>query len=131
MKRVMLGKSGLVVSELVFGTLAVSRLQANLPPAEGAKVIGRAVELGIDCIDTAQVYGSYEHVAAALKELGREANDLTIISKSLVKSAQGMREAVEEARLAMKRDVIDAFHLHAVCSAEDFRERAGAHSEWE
>ncbi|MBN2565026.1 MAG: aldo/keto reductase, partial [Candidatus Eisenbacteria bacterium] len=72
MNYVRLGKSGLEVSELVFGTLAVGRLQGKLSPAEGAKVIVRGVELGIDCIDSAQVYGSYEHIAAALVELGAE-----------------------------------------------------------
>ena len=59
------------VSELVFGTLSMGRLQSQLPPEEGARVIVRGVELGIDCIDTAQSYATYEHVALALRQLGR------------------------------------------------------------
>ena len=126
MKQVTLGKCGLRVSELVFGTLSMGSLQSNLDPKEGARVIVRGVELGINCIDTAQLYGTYEHVALALKELGRDADDVALISKSHEPTARGMREAVDEARSVLGRDVIDVFHLHAVRSAEDFEGRQGA-----
>ncbi len=126
MKRVTLGKSGLSCSELVFGTLSMGKLQAGLPPRQGAEVIVRGVELGIDCIDTAQLYGTYEHVALALSELGHDADGVRIISKSHARTAQDMHDAVDEARRVMKRDVIDAFHLHGVRSTEDFEGRKGA-----
>lgn len=126
MKRVQLGRTGIEIGELVFGTLAMGRLQANLPPAEGAKVILRGLELGIDCIDIAQLYGTYEHVALALAQFGRRADRLVVISKSHARTAQDMAGAVEECRKALRRDVIDVFHMHLIKSVEDLRERRPA-----
>ena len=126
MKRVTWGNCGLRTTQLVFGTLCMGKLQSKLSPQEGAPVIVRGIELGIDCIDTAQLYGTYEHIALALKELGRDAEGVAIISKSHARTAQDMLDAVDEARRVMHRDVLDGFDLHGVRSREDFDARRPA-----
>ena len=65
MKHVTLGKTGIEVTEMCFVTLTVSRLQADVPAAESGAVIARALDLGVDFVDTAQAYQTYEHVASA------------------------------------------------------------------
>ena len=42
-----LGKTGIKVSQICFGSLTVSPLGADLPEAEGAEVIAYALESGI------------------------------------------------------------------------------------
>ena len=59
LKHMVLGKSGLDVTELCFGTLILGHLQANLPPGEGAIAVRRALELGVNFIDTAKGYKTY------------------------------------------------------------------------
>jgi len=54
-----LGRTGIGVTELCFGTLILGALQSNLKPEEGAKAIRRALELGINFIDTAKTYKTH------------------------------------------------------------------------
>ncbi len=123
LKRSILGKSGLEVTELCFGTLILGTLQANLAPAEGAPAIRRALDLGVNFIDTAKGYKTYEHVALALDDYSGE---VVIASKSPVKSAAEMREDVETCLRELKRETIDIFHLHLVRDTEDMKAREGA-----
>ena len=62
-----LGQTPFMVSRICFGALTMGPLGANLSPAEGAKVLRKALELGVNFIDTAQYYQTYPHIAAALR----------------------------------------------------------------
>ncbi len=123
MKRVALGSAGIEVTEMCFGTLTFSRLQADTPPAEAGKILARALDLGVDFVDTAQGYHTYEHVAAALR--GRKRKPV-IATKSHARSAEDMDFAVKQALDAMELDKLDIFLLHLVRSEEDFEERREA-----
>ena len=57
----------LKVSKLCFGSLCMGPLQSNLSVRDGARVITRALELGVNFIDTAQLYGTYKYIKAALE----------------------------------------------------------------
>lgn len=105
-----LGKSGLYVSKLAFGSLTVGPLQANLPVDEGAEVIAYAFDRGVNFIDTAQYYENYAYLKKALKLTKR--NDIVVSTKSYAYSRELAVEAVEQARRELDRDVIDLFMLH-------------------
>ena len=68
LKTTELGRSGLKVSRLCFGTLTMSPLQRNLPPEEGARLLVHAYEMGVRFLDTADLYGTYPHIKLALKD---------------------------------------------------------------
>jgi len=104
-----LGKTGLIVSRLCFGTLTVGPLQADLSPEEGGRLIAAALEAGVNFIDTAEIYGTYPHIARALQRTGLEA---IIATKSYAYTAEMMAASVERARSQMNRDLIDVFLLH-------------------
>jgi len=123
MKKVKLGKTGIEVTELCFGTLTFSRLQADVPPAEGGAAMARALDLGVDFVDTAQAYQTYEHVAAAIKNRKQKP---VIATKSHARNAEDMRAAVEQALSAMGLDRLDIFLLHLIRSEEDFADRREA-----
>ena len=123
MKRVKLGNTGIDISEMCFGTLTVSWLQANVPAREAGPVIGRALDLGVDFIDTAQVYRTYEHIAEAIKDRKRKP---VIATKSHVHTHDEMKSAVKEALEAMGLDHLDIFLLHLIRSEEDFQDRREA-----
>lgn len=125
MKKNSLGKTGIQVTEVGFGVLTVGQTQLNLSIEEGAAVLKYALESGINFLDTAEYYETYPYIREAI----RGSNfDPVIASKSLGFSYQSMKNAIEEARHALDRDVIEIFLLHEVRSALDWSNRAGA---WE
>ena len=124
MKYVKLGKTEIVVSQFVFGSLTMGTLQRNIAVEEGAQLIRQALERGISFLDTAQAYGTYSHLRKALSGFH---GSLVIASKSGKQDYDGMAEAVEEARRELNRDVIDVFLMHAVQREDDLvKRRQGA-----
>ncbi|NMB44957.1 MAG: 4Fe-4S binding protein [Firmicutes bacterium] len=106
-----LGATGIRVSRLCLGALTISPLQRDMPVNEGARVITRALELGVNFIDTSQFYRVYPPIAQALEWYsGRD--DVVIATKSYAYEASGMRLALEEALRDLNRDHIDIFMLH-------------------
>lgn len=123
MKKNILGKTGLEVTELGFGVLTVGKTQLNLPISEGASIIRYALERGVNFLDTAQYYETYPYIKAALKGTNFEP---VIVSKCLHGTYKEMEDAIEEARKEMDRDLIDIFLLHEVRGEYDWRFRRGA-----
>jgi aryl-alcohol dehydrogenase-like predicted oxidoreductase len=123
MKKNILGKTGMAVTSVGFGVLTVGRTQLDMPVREGAALLRYALELGVNLIDTAQYYETYPYIREALRGTGLEP---VIVSKSLERDERGMRDAIEEARRELDRDVIDAFLLHEVRHGSDFADRRGA-----
>jgi aryl-alcohol dehydrogenase-like predicted oxidoreductase len=52
-----LGRSGLKVSALGLGCMGMSEFYGNRDDAESIRVIHRALDLGVDFLDTADMYG--------------------------------------------------------------------------
>jgi predicted aldo/keto reductase-like oxidoreductase len=113
MNQVKLGSWGPVVSEICFGSLAISPLQGRVTEAQGADVLRYALEQGINWIDTAEIYDNYAQIAQATKNYP----NVRIISKSYAVSGQDLRKSLEKARSGLKRDVLDFFLLHEQESA--------------
>lgn len=108
MKRVLLGHTDIQVSQLCFGTLTMGPLQRNMSVHAGSKLIEMAAEMGICFFDTAEIYGTYAHIAPALKKHP----NLVIATKCYAYDADGAKKSVELARKALNRDFIDIFLLH-------------------
>lgn len=104
-----LGKTGIEVSRLCFGSLTIAPMQANLPVMEGAKIIRHALNLGVNFIDTAELYDNYDIIREGIKGL---ANDVVIASKCYAYTREGMRNSIEKALKEIDRDYIDIFLLH-------------------
>ncbi len=124
MKRFKLGKTGIEVTELCFGALPMGPLQKNMDENDAAVVIARALEGGVNFIDTAQVYGTYNPIRMAIGSTGIRP---VIASKSNASEYGKMEEAVYEALEKLAVESIDIFHLHAARGSRTlFSERAGA-----
>ena len=119
-----LGKTGISVTELCFGTLCLGPLQKNLSVEEGAALIYRAMEKGVNFFDTAESYQNYEYVAKAIK--GHE-QEVVIASKSTARSYDDMEKSIQKALKELHCNYIDIFHLHAGSAKSDLlQEREGA-----
>jgi len=119
----LLGKTGISVSRLCFGSLTLGPLQANLSHERAAELISYAYERGINFFDTAQFYRNYPHLSAGFSKIK---GDVVLTSKSYAYTAEQAFEAVDEVRHALNRDVIDIFMLHEQESEHTFRGHADA-----
>lgn len=120
LKKGILGRTGITVSEFCFGTLTMSRLQADISPAAAEPAFRRAMELGVNFFDTANRYATYEHVRVGL---GKAIADMVIASKTDAKVLDEAKEQVDRCFRSLGRDMIDVFLLHCVDGEEDYRQR--------
>lgn len=119
-----LGNTGIEVTELCFGALPMGPLQKNLPVEESAEIIAYALENGVNFIDTAQMYKTYAPIKSAMEKTGIRP---VIASKSTAASYEEMEKAIIEALAGMGIEYIDIFHLHAARLNPDvFEIRRGA-----
>ncbi|NSW91838.1 MAG: aldo/keto reductase [Firmicutes bacterium] len=109
MEYIKLGNTGIEVSRLCFGALVIGPLQVNLPIDRGADIILKGLELGINFIDTAEIYGTYPHIREAIKRWGKKP---VISTKCYAYTKEGAAESLEKARKELDMDVIDMFLLH-------------------
>lgn len=115
---------GWEVSQICFGALPIGPLQKNISLEEGGELILKALQSGINFIDTAQSYKTYDYIAYALKQWK---DKVYIATKSHAHDYQGMEEAIHEACEALGLEEIHLFHLHAARAEKDiFQKREGA-----
>ncbi len=119
-----MGFNGPEVSEVCFGSLAISPLQGRVNFEEGAEILRYAIEQGITWVDTAEIYDNYEQLASVLKSYP----DVRVVTKSYAVTSEEMALSIEKARKGFNRDVIDFFLLHEQESALTLKGHKGA---WE
>jgi len=109
---------GRTVTRLGLGALPMGPLQRTLSVEEGARVVRAAVEGGITFIDTATLYGTYEHIARGLKGWR---GPVTLATKTHAKADRALAEQhVETALKELGRDTIDIMLCH--CARQRFSE---------
>ncbi len=104
-----LGKTGIKVSRLCFGTLTIGPLQAGLSIKKGACLIRDAWEKGINFFDTAQTYNNYKYLYEAFKGLYPKP---VLATKSYSYRKEDMESSLRSALKDMGLEVIDIFLLH-------------------
>lgn len=124
MKKVILGWNGPEVSQVCFGSLAISPLQGRVTMEEGREVLRYAASQGIDWVDTAEIYDNYDQLKPVLEEYP----ELKVVSKSYSVTGAELTQSLEKARSQLGRDVIDIFLLHEQESHLTLKGHAGA---WE
>lgn len=104
-----LGRTGLEISRLCFGTLTVGPAQADLSVEDAVDVIVYALQQGVNLLDTAEYYENYP----LIREVLRQAADRPYIAtKTYAYSRQQAEKSLEKARRETGLDVIDLFLLH-------------------
>ena len=119
-----LGHSGIKVSRLCLGGMSFGKAspdfhQWTIGPDETRAVIKRALDLGVNFIDTANTYAfgtSEEYIGVALRELGVPREDIVLASKVYFNDGRLSREAINrEIDGTLKRlgtDYLDLYIIH-------------------
>lgn len=121
-----LGRTDLQVSRLVYGTLPMGPLQANLSPEEGGELLRFAIDLGVNILDTAELYGTYQHIREGLKGVEKQVH---VISKTHAATAEDARKHVERALREMDLPKLDVLHIHGARLENPFIDRAEVFAE--
>lgn len=119
MQRITLGRTGLEVSVAGLGCGGHSRLGQSYgaSQAESIAVVHRALDLGINVVDTARLYGTEDLVGRAL--VGRR-DDVVLSTKALPVdgdrplSAARLRSSVEKSLSRLRTDHVDIFFVHGM-----------------
>lgn len=130
--QVTLGNTGIRMSRLAMGTGTNgwgkgSDQTRQLGPKGLPAFLTHAYQQGVTFFDTADQYGSHQHVGAALAHLGRtHKNDVTLLTKTRAKTAKDVKADLDRFRRELGRDHLDVVLLHCVESANWPTECEGA-----
>lgn len=120
------GRTGLEVSIAGLGCGGHSRLgkARGASEAQSIAVVRRALDLGINYIDTARSYGTEEIVGKALEGRREAAIVSTKIeprqrSSGAWLSPDALRAGIDASLARLRTDHIDVFHLHGVSSESE------------
>lgn len=140
MKYTQLGKTGLEVSRVCFGTWQFGGDWGSPEERESIAAMRRALSLGINFFDTAQAYGfgaSEQLVAKALgDELRSRRDEIVVATKGGLRqegdellrdsSPEWLRSGVDESLRHLGVDHIDLYQVHWPDADTPFEETAGA-----
>ena len=140
-----LGRTGLFVSELCLGTMTFGSAEGMwaalgaLPQGDAERLIGQALDAGINFIDTADVYsaGSSEHITGqALRNLKIPRDDVVVATKVFGEMGKGpnargatrhhILEGVKASLQRLQFDHIDLYQIHGFDAATPIDETVRA-----
>jgi len=132
MKYNQLGRTGLFVSEICLGTMTFGGHNAfyqtfgKLEQKEVTTIVARALEAGVNLIDTADVYSdglAEKLLGQALRDLCIKRSDIVLASKAYGRMGSGpnnigasrghIMDAVERSLERLQVDHIDLYQIHA------------------
>jgi aryl-alcohol dehydrogenase-like predicted oxidoreductase len=142
MEKRKLGKSGLVVSAQGLGCMGMSAFYGPRDEAESIATLHRALELGIDFLDTSDVYGPHTNEQLLAKALSGKRDRVLIATKfgiqmdpknPMARSINGrpeyVREACEGSLRRLQTDHIDLYYQHRVDPNVPIEDTVGAMAE--
>ena len=135
------GKTGLYVSELCLGTMTFGGGSGrwasigNLSAPEVEKIVGMALDAGVNFIDTADVYSEGESerlLGHALSEISAPRDKLILATKVRGRTGPGpndiglsrghILQAIDASLRRLKTDYIDLYQIHGIDDDTPFEE---------
>lgn len=111
-----LGRTGMQVARIGFGGMTIPKVDLE----QATATINRALDLGVNFIDTARSYGrgdSERKIGHAVK--GRR-TEVYLSSRTPNTSYDGMKEALDQSLEALGTDYIDLYEPHDVSTSERY-----------
>jgi aryl-alcohol dehydrogenase-like predicted oxidoreductase len=141
MEKRRLGNQGLIVSAQGLGCMGMSEFYGPLDDAESIATIHRALEIGVDLLDTADMYGPFKNEELVGRAVEGHRQDVVLATKfGIVRtgdpSYRGLRadpayvrEACEASLRRLGTDYIDLYYLHRADPKVSIEDTVGAMAE--
>ena len=125
MKQRALGKQGLIVSAQGLGCMGMSNTYGPADEAEAIATLHRALELGINFFDTAEVYGPYHNEELLGRAFAGRRSEVVIATKfgfdirdgktvGVTSDPAQIRAHVEGSLQRLNTDYIDLLYQHRI-----------------
>ncbi len=136
-----LGRSGLEVSAEGLGCMGMSEFYGSADEAEAKEVIHRALDLGVDFLDTADMYGPFTNEKLVGEAIAGRRDEVVLATKfGFVRGPNGerlglrgdpeyVRQCCEDSLRRLGVDQIDLYYQHRVDPEIPIEETVGAMGE--
>ncbi|MCI0613324.1 aldo/keto reductase, partial [bacterium] len=135
-----LGKNGLKVSAIGFGCMGISAAYGSVDESEALATIHRALDLGVNFLDTADIYGVGHNEKFVGSAIQGKRNQIVLATKVgfvvaendqryIDGSPKHIREACDASLMRLGLDFIDLYYLHRIDQHVPVEESVGAMSE--
>jgi aryl-alcohol dehydrogenase-like predicted oxidoreductase len=141
MKKRKIGNSDLQVFPIGLGTMGMSEFYGEANEEQSISTIHKAIELGVDFLDTADMYGSGHNEELLGKALKDKFGEITLATKfAVVRGPNGefaginckpeyVKQACEASLKRLGTDTIDLYYCHRVDPETPIEETVGAMAE--
>ena len=140
MRQASLGAGGPIVSAMGLGCMTMSPVYGGAPDeAESVATLHRALELGLNFLDTADIYGMGHNETLIGKAIADRRDKVFLATKfGIVRKGAGsgvngspdyVRSAVDASLKRLNTDVIDLYYLHRVDRETPIEDTVGALSD--
>ena len=141
MKTRKLGNQGLEVSELGLGCMGMSEFYGGRDEEEAIATIHHAIDLGVNFLDTADMYGPHTNEQLVAKAIKDRRDQVVIATKfGIVRTPEGgfggvngkpeyVHQACDSSLQRLGVDVIDLYYLHRVDPNVPIEDTVGAMAE--
>ena len=116
------GQTGIQISAVGFGCWEIGGGYGSIEESEFIKAVNRALDLGINCFDTAEAYGFGASEKSLAKALGSRRKEAVITTKFGVgypdapnyrdSTRKRVVESIDKSLKALNTDYVDAYLIH-------------------
>ncbi|MBK8550657.1 MAG: aldo/keto reductase [Ignavibacteria bacterium] len=140
-KNIPLGSSGLIVSNLGLGCMGMSAFYGETDEKESLAAIDLALELGVNFLDTAEIYGPFKNEILISKAVKGKREKFIIATKTGVEvdddgsfrgvngSPAYIKKAIDRSLKHLETDYVDLYYIHRIDPNVPIEETIGAMSE--